>query len=392
MLPNDERSREYLRAITGFTRFASETVTPDRLMQHAVAQVSRVTDVGHVKVLRYRAEHGDLLVEAGVGWKDGVVGHATLGLEISSPPGRAVQTGGTVVIDDLPHDREYRLSGLLRDHGIVSLVNVPIMIDGRTWGVLEADSEMPRRFDEWDVDFLTAMANALGCALARHAAEQNVSAAQSRVVQAQAHAEIVLREFQHRVKNNLQLIVSFMALKRRETTAEETYDVLGTAMTRVQTIAVAHDLLSKGKDATGIRFDQYLRALCANINPDQGSVSIQVTAADALLPLDRAVPAALVVNELVTNALKYAFGEHGGTIRVGFDLASNGSEARIFVEDDGAGLPQPRKAGFGLKMIEAFAQQLAGRVTYGSAERSGNGTRIEVIFPVVPGPIDIRHS
>ncbi|MBK5958293.1 hypothetical protein CCR97_08720 [Rhodoplanes elegans] len=387
MVPNDERAREYLRAITGFTRLAGEPVSPDRLMQHAVAQVSRVTHIRHVKVLRHRPEHGDLLVEAGVGWKEGVVGHATLGAEISSPPGRAVQTGAAVIIDDLRNDREYRISKLLQEHGVIALANVPIMIDGQTWGVLEADSETPRCFDEWDVDFLSAMANTLGCALSRHAAAEGLLAAENRTARTQAHADITLREFQHRVKNNLQLIVSFMSLKRRESAQEETWDVLGTAMSRVQAIAVAHDLLSKGKDATGISFDQYLRALCANLAPDERDVSIRVTAADALLPLDRAVPAALIVNELVTNALKYAFGENGGTVRVGFDLSGNGSEAAIFVEDDGAGLPEPRRPGFGMKMIEAFAQQLAGRVSYGRAERSGTGTRIEVRFPVLAGPV-----
>jgi GAF domain-containing protein len=120
------RILEYQRALSAFSRIASEALPPDRLMQHACAQVSRVTDIEHTKVLRYRPDKGDALVVAGVGWKPGVVGTATLPIDTASPPGRSIQTAAPVVIEDLPNDPEYRFSQLLRDHRIISLVNVPV--------------------------------------------------------------------------------------------------------------------------------------------------------------------------------------------------------------------------------------------------------------------------
>jgi len=77
-----------------------EPMSPERLMQNTVAQVSRVTGIRHVKVMRHRPEVGDLLVEAGVGWKPGVVGHATLATDHRSPAGRAIETAAPVAIED----------------------------------------------------------------------------------------------------------------------------------------------------------------------------------------------------------------------------------------------------------------------------------------------------
>ena len=126
-------------------------------MQHACAQISRVTHIKHTKVLRYRPRNGDLLIIAGVGWKPGVVGTATLPMDAASPPGRSIQTGAAVAVEDFANDTEFRVSPLLREHGIVALLNVPIMIDGQSWGVLEVDANKPRAFDEGDIGFLTAL-------------------------------------------------------------------------------------------------------------------------------------------------------------------------------------------------------------------------------------------
>jgi len=85
------RVREQRRTIEGLSRIGPETMAPERLMQHAAAQVARVTHIAQAKVMRYRPESGDLLIEAGVGWSAGVVGNATLSVDYRSPAGRAFQ-------------------------------------------------------------------------------------------------------------------------------------------------------------------------------------------------------------------------------------------------------------------------------------------------------------
>ena len=373
------RIAEFRRTLELFSRIGAEALPAERLMYHVAAQVSRVTHIERSKVMCYRPEKGDLLVMAGVGWNPGVVGNATLAVDYRSPAGRAFQTGAPVAIYDIAqHDDDIRLPELLRAHGIVSLLNVPVMVNGRTWGVLEVDSERPSAFDKWDVSFLRTIANMLGTSLAlQQANQQRVDAAAER---AREHAEhdMAVREMQHRIKNNLQIIVSFLSTNIRKAPTEAR-DALKPVIERVQAIALAHDMLSIGKQQSRVEFGDYLRSLCANIDPQHPEIAIEVEAEPANIPIDRAVPAGLVVNELVTNSLKYAFGNGGGRIRVEFKLVANQSEVCLAVEDDGKGMELPPKKGFGLSLVEGFAQQIQGRLDYVEVD---SGSRTVLCFPV----------
>ncbi|HEX3944708.1 MAG TPA: GAF domain-containing protein, partial [Rhizomicrobium sp.] len=240
-----DRLREYQRVLEGISRIGPEAMPPDRLLHHVAAQVSRVTHIGHVKIMRHRPEKGDLLIEGGVGWKAGVVGNATLSIDHRSPAGRAFQTGVPVLIQTASDSREFRIPDLLRDHGIVSLLNVPVMINGMTWGILEVDSTTPTSFDEWDVGFLSTLANIMGTSLALHEAQQKTTEEQAQRERDKALSNIVVRELQHRIKNNLQIIIAFLSLKVRESSSE-VREKLDPVIGRVQAIALAHDLLSIG--------------------------------------------------------------------------------------------------------------------------------------------------
>jgi two-component sensor histidine kinase len=108
-------------------------------------------------------------------------------------------------------------------------------------------------------------------------------------------------------------------------------------------------------------------------------VTIDVDAEPITIPIDRAVPAGLVVNELVTNALKYAFDNTGGRIRVHFAIISNRSEACVSVEDNGRGMKVPPNKGLGLTLVEGFAQQIQGHVEYVKADV---GSKVTCCFPI----------
>ncbi len=379
-VPELKRLHEYQRAVAAFSRVASEVLPTDRLLHYVTAQVSRVTHIKHVKVMCYRPDKGDLLLVAGVGWRPGVVGNATFALDNASVAGRSMQTAAPVIIEDLPNDPEFRMSPVLREHGIVSALNVPVRIDGRIWGVLEVDADEPRAFDESDVTFLSSMANILGVALLRQETERKAAEAVADHAREKSFAEVLLREFQHRVKNNLQTIISFLALQRRHASTPDDRNRFVSVMDRVHAIALAQDQLSFEAGVSNVEFSDYLRALCANIDPQGENVTIQVeTERGALLPLDKAVAAGLIVNELVTNSLKYAFDENGGTIRVIFTMNRETSEAYLAVEDNGRGMGPPREGGLGLTLIGAFTNQLDGQVEQEPVEK---GTRTCVRFPL----------
>ncbi len=368
---------DYQRTLASFSRTASGELPPQRLLQHATAQVARLTHIKRVKVMRYRPDKADLLIEAGVGWKSGVVGTVSLAIDRASPPGHAIQTAAPVIVEDLPNDPDFRYSAILQEHGIISVLNVPVMIDGKTWGVFEVDADEPRTFDECDVSFLTTMANILGTALRRYEADQKNLVIASTHARELAQAEVLLEELRHRVKNNFQTIIGFLSQQRRHS-SEEVRERLQSVMDRVQAIALAHDQLSVTQGGSEVEFGDYLRALCANIDPRRDGLRIEVEASGSTLPLDRAVPAGLIVNELVTNSVKYAFDDGGGTVRVRFSVDPDIAEGCAVVEDDGRGMGPPRDGGLGLTLIDALAAQLGGRVEHHEVEK---GTRIGVCFP-----------
>ncbi len=374
-----QRLLDYQRILGAFARTGSEGLSPQRLMQYATALASGATKIRHVKVLRYRPDRGDLLIEAGVGWKPGVVGEVALSIDMASPPGRALQTGMPVVIEDMQNDPEFIAADVLREHGIVSLVNVPIMFDGRTWGVFEVDADQPRHFDEADIGFLTAFANILGMALQHKENEEAKDRLAAQHSIASERAQVLLEELQHRVKNNFQVILSFLSLQRRNASTKDVKDRFASVIDRVLTIALAHDQLSLSEGGSTVEFGDYLQSLCKNIDPRRENVVLELSTGGLTLPLHVAVPAGLIVNELVTNAYKHAFDKDGGVVRVSFEVHPEVREAVITVEDNGKGIVPPRNGGMGLRLVETFALQLSGHVERDSA---APGTRTQIWFPL----------
>ena len=262
-----QKALSYQRALAVFTRIVDEPASVPGLLQNAAAQVARITHIKHVKILRYRPDRGDLLVEAGVGWKPGVVGHVSFGADRFSAPGRSIQTGAPVAVEDIANDPEFRYADVLREHSIVSVLNVPIFVDGTHWGVLEVDTVEKTTFAEFEVHSLAIFANILGASLAKDAARNAAAKAASLISDSKSETEIMLRELQHRMKNNLQVIVSLLALQARESASEEARERIGRVMDRVMAIGLAHDQLSFKKGASSVDMRDYLKALCANVDP-----------------------------------------------------------------------------------------------------------------------------
>lgn len=375
---NPQKALSYQQALATFTRILDEVDTAPRLLQNAVAQVARITDIKHVKALRYRPDHGDLLIEAGVGWRPGVVGHVSFGADRHSSPGRSLQTGQPVAVLDIRHDPEFRYAEVLREHGIVSVCNVPIFVNGSHWGVLEVDTEEQTAFDEFEIYSLSIFANIIGLSLAQRLAEADALRAASDTSATQTHTEILLRELQHRMKNNLQLVVSFLGLQIRQTKSDEARERISAVMDRVLAIGLAHDQLSFKTSGSSVNMQDYLNALCANIDPHRPRVAIRVAVDAANIPLDRAVPVGLIVNELVTNSIKYAFDEEGGTITITLHVDELIGEATLTVDDTGRGMSGARPGAFGLRLVESLASQLGGRLTREDVQK---GTRVRLRFP-----------
>jgi PAS domain S-box-containing protein len=162
------------RALVEFGSLAIAADDLDVLLQRAASWMAEGLGISKAKVMRYRPATEDLLIVAGVGWREGVVGSETLPTDGSSAPGRALRTSQAVSIQDIRDQSEFVPAPVLVEHGVITLLNVPIRTDGTVWGVLEVDGNRPRQFDEEAELFLKGFANLLGAAIRRIESESNL--------------------------------------------------------------------------------------------------------------------------------------------------------------------------------------------------------------------------
>ncbi|MDA9497735.1 sensor histidine kinase [Bradyrhizobium sp. CCBAU 11357] len=374
-----DRLRRHIRILVDIGRLGGEKVDLHRFLNQAVVQVARAVEIHHVKILRYRPHSSDLLLVAGVGWKDGVVGTATLSADLRSPPGRSFQTAEPVTVQNLGEQQEYIHSDVLKEHGIISLTNVPVLIDGAAWGVLEVDSTKAREFTEDTTDFLTAAAALIGAVL-RHYARPDEEA---RLVAAAAEAqrrEVLLREMQHRVKNNFQLVLSSISLQKRRHQSTEVHRELDHVASRINAISLAHDQLASRHEGHNVNLSSYIRALCRAIRQQVEGVEIDVECDELELSIDRALPVGLILNETAMNSIKHAFDRNGGRIKVHLVGGVGYGEARLTVSDNGCGIQKSNEHGSGLKLIASLAKQIGGDVQQQSADP---GTTTTLTFPLM---------
>ena len=359
---NLTRLRHYQQILAEFSRIVAESSDVDSLLRLTAVQAARGIGIKHSKVMRYEREKGYLLIVSGVGWRSGVVGHVTLGSDPASVAGQTLQTRQPLVIDDLEAEKEMRIAPVLRQHGIISVLNVPIAVDGVVWGVLEVDSDTPRHFGSDDATLLLTMGNILGLALqSRQALERSAQDAHV-TASALANHKVLIRELEHRFKNDFQLIQAMLALQGRRQPDPSLKRDLQNVMDRVAAIGTAHDQLSSSDIHGTVELSDYLRALCGNFSLRREGIEVEADVVSARVPHERAVPLGLVVNELVTSALKHAYPDEAfGKIRVTFTLKEYG-EGFLCVQDDGVGMGPPREGSSGTDLLSRLVRQIGGAI------------------------------
>jgi two-component sensor histidine kinase len=182
-----------------------------------------------------------------------------------------------------------------------------------------------------------------------------------------AQKDLLFQELSHRVKNSLQIIASLIQLQSTAAHDAGTQTLLAETRNRVLTVAKLHEQLYLSQEVREVELGGYLRTLLGVLEMParQGDVAVELrieASGTALLPTDRAVQVALIVNELVTNAIKYAHPSgHSGTILVRVEPGERGAH-RVHVEDDGVGLPAGfdpyASASLGMRIVTGLAHQL----------------------------------
>jgi two-component sensor histidine kinase len=197
--------------------------------------------------------------------------------------------------------------------------------------------------------------------------------------------ELLIREIHHRVKNNLQVISSLLSLQGRASMSPGGQRACEESQLRIKSIALVHELLYRSDNMTRIEAEEYLRRLGTKLLSTFSlgeRVAFTVEGCEAYVDLDHAVPFGLVVNELMTNAMKHAFpGGRRGTITV-FLMRVEGERLQLDFRDDGVGLSEAidplASTSLGFRLIGSLVQQLDGRYSF----PRGEGTRCLIDFPV----------
>jgi signal transduction histidine kinase len=149
-------------AIARFGSFALRERDLMKILTEAVRVCAEGLSVPFSKVCEYRPEENDLLIAAGYGWQDGVIGHVVSRADMSSPQGRAFTTGEPSIVDNLQKDAGFDPPPFYAAHGIVSIIDVIIKgNDDQPYGILEIDNNQQHDYDQYDINFLTGFANVL---------------------------------------------------------------------------------------------------------------------------------------------------------------------------------------------------------------------------------------
>lgn len=193
----------------------------------------------------------------------------------------------------------------------------------------------------------------------------------NRISGGERRTTLLMRELAHRTKNDFMVLASIVKLQAREhpEAMRAAFDALAD---RIAVMAKVHEQLQPGDEHVIVDAREYLEGLCEGVSgtgKETRPISVQVTADPVQLMLGDAVPVGLIVNELVTNALKYAFPEgQGGTVDVGFKMADQGT-AEIVVRDNGVGCPPTARDGLGSQLVRTLARQMKGTVKREGADR-----------------------
>lgn len=338
------------RQITELSTLAevSETVISplylDDTLGLIVEMAARVMRARFFSLMLYDEERGELVLKGA----QSIVGPAYR----NKPPlklgegvaGRVVQTGQIMAIEDVRVEPAYRYTEIARQEGLVSLLCVPLKVRDKVVGVFNCYTDAPHRFTPEEVALLSTLANQTALAIENARLVTNAA---------------VVREMHHRIKNNLQSVAMLLRMQMRSARLVDAREVLQEAINRIQSIAAVHEVLSERgfrlvdiKDLLG----RVAHGVVQSMARPGLEMHMSVEGISFDLPSQPATSLALVVNELVQNAVEHAFeGRKEGHIRI--ELSQENEDWVITVSDDGTGFNEGPGKHMGLKIVEALVTE-----------------------------------
>lgn len=196
--------------------------------------------------------------------------------------------------------------------------------------------------------------------------------------------EVLLKEVHHRVKNNMQVISSILNLQSSYIDDETALGILRESQDRIKSMSFVHESLYQSKTLSEVNFSEYIQNIARNLfhsyGRPEGGLTLDFDLEELYLNLDTSIPCGLIINEVVSNSLKYAFrGREKGVIRIEFSKLADG-KLKLIVSDDGIGLPDnfdiENAESLGLQLVTTLVTQITGDLNIDST----NGTRFNIVF------------
>ena len=374
-LPDHDQMKLQQRILADFGEFALRSENLDDVLTEACRFVGKALGTDLAKVLEIEEAEQTLFVRAGVGWGPGVVGHVRLPMGERSSKTYSVEKGVPVVTPDIRKDDRFDFPKFMVNAGVCGAVNVPIFLPGgKRYGLLQVDSRQTWQPDEQAIEFLRTYSTILGPVIDRlhkiHALER-----------AENRNETLLRELQHRIKNNIGAITGFVHMRLRKAQSEEVRDELRVVAERIEALRLVHELVYAAKGTDRLPLRSYVTQLLEGVLALHEDLPVRLDADidDLEVSTDTAIPLGLILSEFATNSLKHAFSDDSGCLAI--EARQRSDQLWVRIGDNGKGLPREKVAsrpgtGTGMALIAGLSRQIGAKPEWSS----DNGTSLCLEF------------
>ena len=291
-----------------------------------------------------------------------------------------------IIASDVMTDERVRYKDVALKAEINSIVGLPLMIQDKVIGVIGFSSptfDGQQTIEQTQMNFLTIFANQAAIALENARLYSELQESFEQIKASLEEKEVLLREIHHRVKNNLQVILSLLFLQERYIKDESYREMFKDAQNRIRSMALIHEELYKSENLAKIDLDSYIRRLANSFfraYETTGKIALKIDVKDVSISITSAIHCGLIINELISNSLKYAFpGGREGEITI--TLRRIEDKIELAVSDDGIGIPEDldfrNTESLGLQLVTTLVEnQLQGEIKLNRAE----GTEFQIKF------------
>jgi len=369
------RNRE-LMALYAVSAAINQAFDVDEALKRALDRLLEVLDLDGGRVYLWDPRQNEMVLR---------VSHGMVSLQPPLEPsvrpgeclcGLAIDREETLVVEDLGDDPRVSRS-VCREFGFLSCASVPLRGTEQMIGIMHLGSMKPSVLQAEDLTLLNSLGRQMGVALENMRLREEARRA--------AALSTLIQEMHHRIKNNLQTVADLLSLEMSQSSNPDARQSLRDSITRIKSIAAVHQLLSLEQlrltDITALARQVCEISIQHLVHPDQ-HITAEVRGPSIYLPSKQATALALVMNELISNALVHAFvGLDRGTLLV--ELAQEGNEVRVTIRDDGHGLAPGfdlhRSKGLGLQIAHTLVEKdLNGTLSFRS--HNGRGTEVQLVF------------